>query len=103
MDRAIRWAEVASNDLESIYSYIALDSHAYASSMILRIIELVDSLPEFPFQGPVVPELDRDELRQITVKGYRVIYRVAEHTIDVLGVIHGARDLQELWEKEVRD
>lgn len=31
-----------------------------------------------------------------------MIYRVAKETVDVLGIVHGARDLAALWERERR-
>jgi plasmid stabilization system protein ParE len=41
--------------------------------------------------GRVVPELGIQDLREILVGTYRVIYRVREDEVHVLTVHHGAR------------
>ena len=41
--------------------------------------------------GRVVPELGLQDLREILVGSYRVIYRVREDEVHVLTVHHGAR------------
>jgi toxin ParE1/3/4 len=54
-----------------------------------------ERLREFPYSGQVVPELGREELREVIQGNYRVIYRVGEGRIDILTVYHGARLLNE--------
>ncbi|MEW6715521.1 MAG: type II toxin-antitoxin system RelE/ParE family toxin [Nitrospirota bacterium] len=40
--------------------------------------------------------------RELFIKNYRLIYHVEEVRVDILGLIHGRRDLKTLWEKEQR-
>ena len=40
--------------------------------------------------------------RELFVKRYRLIYQVTDQTADIIGFIHGARDLLALWEREGR-
>ena len=42
-------------------------------------------------RGRVVPELSREEIRELIYGDYRVVYRVAERRVDVLTVRHGRR------------
>ena len=53
-------------------------------------------------RGRVVPELDEPTVRELVVGSYRLIYEINEETVYVLGLIHGARDLATLWDKEGR-
>jgi len=50
-------------------------------------------LADFPEMGRVVPEFGRDEIREIVVRSYRVIYRVdaGQERIEVIRFWHGAR------------
>lgn len=44
--------------------------------------------------GTVVPEFDRNDLRQLIQGNYRIIYKVVdEKRVDILTVHHSARDL----------
>jgi len=42
----------------------------------------------------MVPEYDRKEIREVIEGRYRIIYLVEESQVQVLTVIHGARNLQ---------
>ena len=49
----------------------------------------------FPCSGQIVPELGREEIRELLKGDYRIIYRVAEHRVEILTVYHSARILDE--------
>jgi toxin ParE1/3/4 len=49
-------------------------------------------LGTFPASGRVVPEFDVETVREIFVQPYRIWYRVHETSVEILAVIHGARD-----------
>ena len=90
----IEWSEVAQADLDDIYQYIARDVPYYAELFIDRLIEATDKLEDHPRIGRRVPEADyRDDIRELIVQGYRIIYLVTDETIYILTVIHGSRDL----------
>jgi len=56
-------------------------------------VEIVEKLPEFPNLGRKVPEVDDESIREIIFYNYRLIYKLADELILVLGIIHAARDL----------
>lgn len=89
----LRWTEPAREDLRQIHGFIARDSSAYATRLIMRIEKAVDGVRRFPLAASRVAEWDRDDLREIFVASYRVIFRVAETTIEIITVIHSAREL----------
>ena len=88
------WTEQALDDLGSILSFIVRDSSDYAALTALRIIGATDMLSAFPESGRIVPEIGREDLREIIVQNFRVIYRVGEERIEVLTVHHGARSFE---------
>ncbi|HKB68739.1 MAG TPA: type II toxin-antitoxin system RelE/ParE family toxin [Pyrinomonadaceae bacterium] len=52
--------------------------------------------------GRIVPEKNDENVRELIYQNYRIIYRIKRDQIELLTVIHGARDLTALkpapWE-----
>lgn len=92
----IDWTQAARSDLRAIHAYIARDSRVYAKRFIDRIKASAQRLSEFPYSGAVVPDWEREDVREILVGNYRVIYRLHKDRVEILGVIHGARQLPDL-------
>ncbi|HZR27848.1 MAG TPA: type II toxin-antitoxin system RelE/ParE family toxin [Terriglobales bacterium] len=93
MAHEVVWSPRAIQDVDSIASYIAADSTAYASAVVQKIIDTTRNLSRFPLGGRMVPELDDKAVREHIVYSYRVIYRVEEKQITIVAVIHGKRIL----------
>jgi toxin ParE1/3/4 len=100
--RQVAWTETAWRDLERIADYIAEDSPGYAGALVRRIRDQARSLEEMAERGRVVPELDQPAVRELVVGSYRLIYEISDGNVYVLGLIHGARDLTALWDRETR-
>ncbi|MCU7850401.1 MAG: type II toxin-antitoxin system RelE/ParE family toxin [Candidatus Thiodiazotropha sp. (ex Lucinoma kastoroae)] len=84
--------------------YIARDVPYYAESFIDQLIDASDKRQDHPRMGRCVAEANhRDDIRELIVQGYRIIYRVTTE-IHVLSVTHGSRDLsakeRKPWEGE---
>jgi addiction module RelE/StbE family toxin len=81
------WTASALEDLDNIGEYISKDSLKYAIITVEELFESVDILEDHPRAGPVVPEFNKDSLRQLIRNGYRIVYRIIdEHRIDILTV-----------------
>ncbi len=89
----VEWTEPAVSDLENIQDYIARDSAEYADAVVERLVLSVDQLVSFPESGRFVPESTDPKIREILVQGYRVIYRLKKGAVQILAVVHGARNL----------
>lgn len=89
----LRWTEKASADALSIHAYIAERSATYADAVYARIVARPQQLIGHPFSGSVVPEYGRDDVREVFVHSFRLIYVVVEDEVRILTVIHGARTL----------
>jgi toxin ParE1/3/4 len=87
----VYWTRHANAQLVAIHDYIERESPPYARAMVDRLTRRSQQIGEFPFSGRVVPEIGRDDVREVFETPYRIIYRVKSDRIDVLAVIHGAR------------
>ena len=91
MDYQVIWSPEALDDVDAIAEYIAKDSPLYAQSVVEQIQAVSRKLSALPYRGRVVPELKNDNYRERFIYSYRLIYRVAEQTVYIIAVIHGAR------------
>jgi len=89
----VHWTDTAEGHIDAIYAYIALDSPEYAKRMVDRITRRSQQIADFPFSGRKVPEYDIDQIREVIEGPYRIIYHIKPDQIDVVAVIHGARDV----------
>ena len=89
----LEWTDPAIPDLENIHAYIARDSADYAQAVIEWLILSVERLIPFPQSGRAVPEASNLKLRELIVSGYRIIYRHQKKRLQILAVIHSARNL----------
>lgn len=89
----IHWAESAVEDLKGIKKYIAKDSEYYAINFSDRIISSVEQLSLLPEMGRKVPEANQNNIREIILRPYRIIYQIQENSIIIITIVHSARDL----------
>jgi len=94
MAHRIVWSRRAAQDLGSIAEYIAADSPAYAGVVLKNIVNQTRILARFPQAGRKVPEFDDENVRELVVYSYRIIYRLQEDEVLIVAVIHGKRILQ---------
>src|ERR1035437_2271989 len=93
MARKIIWSATAKNDLAAIYEYLHLSSPRYAKQILLDIRDAGRSLKQFPDRGRALPEYPESGVREIFVDSFRLLYRFVYDTIEVVGVVHMARDI----------
>lgn len=93
----LRWAESAVKDLEQICNYIAEDSEEYAKIFARRIIDSIETTAIFPHSGRVVPEMKNEMIREKVFNNYRIIYRVKDVSIEIVRIIHNARNIKDLY------
>ena len=89
----VRWTPQAADDLEAICLFIVRDAPQVAAAFAGRILAATDRLTEYPRLGRSVPELRSEDLREIIVGSFRVIYRIRNDVAQVLTIHHGARRL----------
>ena len=94
MATRVVWTEAALDDLEAAAEYIEKDSPRYASALVAQAFALARSLSHSPGRGHIVPELGDSQIREVFLGSFRLVYLIREWSIDILGFIHGARDLR---------
>jgi plasmid stabilization system protein ParE len=86
----LRWSLRAAQDLEDICDYIARDSETYARLFAQKIIAFIETIPDAPLAGTVVPEYQRVDLRERIFRNYRIVYRTRECSVEIVSIVHGA-------------
>jgi plasmid stabilization system protein ParE len=79
--------------VEAVCRDIARDAPRYAELFARRVFQTTDRLVAFPRLGRVVPEIGRDDIREVIVQSYRIIYRLFPEEVELLTVHHGASPL----------
>ncbi len=94
----VKWSVPAKNDLKQIHDYIAKDSKYYAQNVIQEIVAKTETLIELPEVGRIVPEISDQNIRELIVYSYRLIYEISAAGIEILAIIHGRRDFNSAWD-----
>jgi len=92
----VQYTTQAEEDLLDLASYIAQDNVDAAHRLMGKILRACDRLGVSPQAGRLRAELSSN-LRSFPVEKYLVFYRLAPGGIEVLRVLHGARDLPSLF------
>jgi toxin ParE1/3/4 len=92
----VELTSLARADLEDIWAYIAKDSESAADRLIDQIHE---RCVVFASQPEAATPADRFQagLRYFAVGNYVVFYRAEQDGILLIRVLHGARNLEELF------
>jgi toxin ParE1/3/4 len=88
----------AKADLIDIWQYIAADNSDAADHMLDRIWEGFRVIARFPLGGTARPELGRD-LRCFSVGNYVIYFRPSATGVEIARVLHGARDVDAIFEE----
>lgn len=84
-----------------IYSWIYIAGFKnYAQRFVNSLIGSTKKLEFFPLLGRVVPEFNKEEIREIIFYNYRIVYRNLKDSIEILSVVHSARDFERTFKKD---
>ena len=87
----IVWSPQALEKAGELTNFIAEDSVNRANKWIETIFEKVEQLETLPMIGRKLPDQDDDNLRQLIIDNYHVIYRITKKEIRIL-VIRNFKD-----------
>ena len=87
----LQWTETAKNDLISIRRYIAADNAIAAKNWIERLKTKARNIVHSPLAGRKVPELSRDDIREVIEGNYRIVYHVQSKGVSILTVFESHR------------
>jgi toxin ParE1/3/4 len=107
MTKKILWSQDATDDLLEILDYIKEKSGTVrAYEIYTKIIDHVERIDSFPERGRIIPELMTlgiRDIRELIENPWRIFYRVMPHEIQIISVIDGRRNVEELLYKKVID
>ncbi len=89
------WAPLAVERLEEEVRFIAQDKPEAARRWAEQLLEHLDRVAEFPRSGRMVPELGREDIREIVHGSHRIIFRIVDDEVRILTIRHVARLLDE--------
>ena len=91
MNTGVRWTNQAVVDLQAIREFITRDSPRYGRLVAERLFTATERLETFPVSGRIVPELGRNDVREIIVGEYRLVYKVYAGAVIILTVFRSSR------------
>ncbi|HLO86599.1 MAG TPA: type II toxin-antitoxin system RelE/ParE family toxin [Nostocaceae cyanobacterium] len=93
-------------DLIDLATYIAEDNLDVSDRFLLAAEATFQQLAKTPAMGKICqfthPKLA--DIRQQSIKGFRkylIFYRITESEIDILRVLHGARDIEGILDEDL--
>jgi plasmid stabilization system protein ParE len=90
----------AEADLDRIGEWIAKDNPARAVTFLVDLRACCERLADAPRGYPLVPRFERVGIRRRAYKNYLIFYVIRGDTIEVLHVVHGARDYERLLSRQ---
>ena len=84
----VHWSTVALERVSEAAESIELEDPAAAERWMENVFAATERLELFPRSGRVVPELQREEIREVFYQRYRIIYKVKPDRVEVLTVRH---------------
>jgi len=91
---SIHWTRRAEQQLVEIGRFIARDRPHVARRWVEMLRRRAVEAGEHPLAGRIVPELDREDIREVITRGYRIVYRVEDAAVEILSVFEGHRLLR---------
>ncbi len=92
-----RVSKAATSDLEGIWLYVAEDNPDAADKLIKGILSRFPKLAAMPYMGRRREELSPG-LRSFPIASYVIFYRPMEGGVEIVRILHGARDFPPLFE-----
>ena len=92
----VRRTKRANNDLIAIWRHIALDNPAAATAQLIEIERKFLLLSFFPKIGRKRDDI-REGLRMFPCDAYVILYRETAGSVEIVRVVHGARDLRKAY------
>jgi plasmid stabilization system protein ParE len=88
------FTDEAKVDLLHIGRWIARDNPVRAATFVDEITNRCAKLIEMPYAYPLVSRLEKSGLRRVVHGHYLILYRITTSSVEIVRVLHGARDLE---------
>jgi toxin ParE1/3/4 len=91
----VRLSARAKRDLLDIWLDIGANNESAANRVYDRLQARIRILEKFPEAGMARPDIN-DDARVLTERPYLILYRVADVSVLIVRVLHGARDIDSM-------
>ena len=88
------WSKEALTRLIEIEEFIAEDNVIKAVEFTNYLVDQSLIIEENPKIGRVVPEFTDENIRELLIKGYRLVYRLSGGRLDILTLFEGHRQIR---------
>ncbi|HEX4764733.1 MAG TPA: type II toxin-antitoxin system RelE/ParE family toxin [Lichenihabitans sp.] len=88
------FTDAADTDLERIGDHIADQNPRRAASFVAELVDRCEQLTESPQAFPVLPRYKEIGIRRRSYGNYLILYRIEGEHIEILHILHGARDYE---------
>lgn len=95
----LAFTSTARRDLHDIGDYIARDSRRQAQRFVTTLGAFCASLLEQPQRYPLLLRQQDRGIRRAPHRDYLVFYRVEDSMVEILRVLHAARDVESLFDR----
>src|SRR5689334_3630866 len=92
----------AEADLLAIGVWIAEDNPLRAETFLHELREACRNIGDTPRAYPVIGRYRRVSVRRRPYRDYLIFYRIGKEHIEVVHVLHGARDYEAILSQDVR-
>lgn len=82
----------ARSDIRAVIRWIGIDNMERAESFSSELVGACRTLARHPRRFPVARIVDGQEVRKRIHDRYVILYRLLDREIEILRVVHGARD-----------
>jgi plasmid stabilization system protein ParE len=89
----------ALQDLQDVWDYIAADNATAADALEDKFFEAFEQLGRRPRIGHLRADLTNRDVRFWLVESYLIVYRIIPKMIQIVAVLHGARDIPEIIQR----
>jgi toxin ParE1/3/4 len=97
------FSHAAEADLEAIADWITADNPDRALSFLRELRQCCQSLASAPRRYPLVPRYRSAGIRRRAHRDYLVFYQISPNAVEILHVLHGARDYEPILSPEIRE
>src|SRR3954470_12387562 len=86
----------AEADLVDIGEFIGRDSVTRAENFVQELLDACEAISQVPFSCAIVPRYRTLGFRRKVHGNYLIFYRVRDDRVEVVRIIHGARNIDRL-------
>jgi toxin ParE1/3/4 len=92
----VTFSKSAVADLMEIGDFIKPHNPARAGAFVAELYDCCLSLADRPRAYPLVPRYERYGIRRYVHQDYLIFYRIVEDSVEIIHILHGARNYEAL-------